>query len=104
MNTQVEAAIRATLNWIVSFHYAEPVAASVWSVVAEADSALKMLAESGKRERNRLARQGFGAETLKDLQFAIEDAGLWPAYAKDAPSLTGRAYDLDEGLALAGAL
>ena len=104
MNNQVETAIRATINWIFSSHCAEPVAASVWGVVAEADGALKMLAEANKRERNKLARQGFGAETLKDLQFAIADAGLWPAHAKGAAPLGGRAYDLNEGLALAGAL
>lgn len=104
MNTQVETAIRATHRWVMTKFYGAEMPAILAAEFDAADAALAQIAETTKRERNRLARQGFGVELLKDLQFAIEDAGLWPAYANGAPSLTGRAYDLNEGLALAEAL
>jgi len=103
MHCQIEAAVRSTLRWIVSAHCAAPVPAAVWTVVEEADAALSMLAGATAAQRAKWIREGFGVETLKDLQFAVADAGLWAAYAKGAPSLGSRAYDVSEGLALAAA-
>ncbi|GAB6842366.1 hypothetical protein HNR00_003574 [Methylorubrum rhodinum] len=104
MRTEIETAIRATHCWIMIRFYGAALPASLSAAYDEAEGAFAMLAEAAPRERARLTRQGFGVETLKGLQLAIEDAGLWPAYAKDARPFTGRAYDLDEGLALASAL
>lgn len=104
MHTETEAAIRATRRWVMTRFYGAALPAPLSAAYDEADGTLAMLAETNQRERARLTRQGFGTETLKQLQFAIEGAGLWPAYAKDAPALTGRPYDLSEGIALAAAL
>ncbi|WP_232629148.1 hypothetical protein [Methylobacterium sp. Leaf118] len=104
MHTQTEAAIRATRRWVMTRFYGAALPAPLAAAYDEAEGAFAMLAETAPRQRARLTREGFGVETLKGLQLAIEDAGLWPAYAKGARTFTGRAYDLDEGLALAGAL
>lgn len=104
MHAEIETAIRATRRWVMTRFYGAALPAPLSTAYDEADSTLAMLAETAPRERARLTRQGFGTETLKTLQLAIEDAGLWPAYAKDAPALTGRPYDVREGIALAAAL
>lgn len=104
MHTEVETALRATRRWIMARFYGSAMPDSLEFAYYAADEVFTAAGEATKRERTKLIRQGFGIEALKSLQLAIEDAGLWNTYAKGARTFTGRAYDLDEGLAIARAL